>query len=152
MVELGFDVPLPGSMNQPWHRDFPSPDDTLAGRRLNSLAFNLTTVDVSEDMGPFEIAPGTQWDEPVGYKDEMFPPESIYGRYEECRQYKMPKMGDISARTALCIHRVRPTALTRLGRCWCSVWMHRAAATRSATTCRSRGVTARPCRSSCSTT
>jgi hypothetical protein len=105
VVELGFDVPLPGSMNQPWHRDFPTPEDTLVGRRLNSLAFNLTTVDVSEDMGPFEIAPGTQWDEPVDYKDEMFPPNSAYPRFEERRQYKMPKMGDISARTALCIHR-----------------------------------------------
>ena len=50
VVEIGYDVPLPGAMNQPWHRDFPSPDETLVGRRLNSLAFNLTTVDVSEDM------------------------------------------------------------------------------------------------------
>ncbi|MGY2134253.1 phytanoyl-CoA dioxygenase family protein, partial [Hymenobacter sp. HD11105] len=62
IVEIGFDVPNPGAMNQPWHRDFPAPDDTIMGRRLNSLAFNLTTVDVTEDMGPFEIAPGTQWD------------------------------------------------------------------------------------------
>jgi hypothetical protein len=105
VVELGFDVPYPGAMNQPWHRDFPSPEDTLVGRRLNSLAFNLTTVDVFEDMGPFEIAPGTQWDEPVDYKDEMFPPRSYYPRYEARVQQKMPKMGDISARTALCIHR-----------------------------------------------
>ena len=25
IVEIGFDVPLPGAMYQPWHRDFPSP-------------------------------------------------------------------------------------------------------------------------------
>ncbi len=105
IVEIGFDTPFPGSMNQPWHRDFPSPEDTLVGRRLNSLAFNLTTVDVFEDMGPFEIAPGTQWDEPLDFKDGMFPPKSYYPRYEERMQQKMPKMGDISARTALCIHR-----------------------------------------------
>ena len=105
VVELGFDVPLPGAMNQPWHRDFPSPEETLVERRLNSLAFNLTTVDVVEEMGPFEIAPGTQWDPPVDFKDGMFPPQPAYERYAARAVKKMPKMGDISARTALCIHR-----------------------------------------------
>ena len=57
IVEIGFDVPNPGALDQPWHRDFPAPPETIAGRRLNSLAFNLTTVDVFEDMGPFVIAP-----------------------------------------------------------------------------------------------
>src|SRR6476659_9761187 len=78
IVEIGFDVPNPGAVNQPWHRDFPAPDDTINGRRLNSLAFNLTTVDVYEDMGPFEIAPGTQWDLPDGFEHGMFPPKSYY--------------------------------------------------------------------------
>ena len=105
IVEIGFDVPLPGSMHQPWHRDFPSPDETLTGRRLNSLAFNLTTIDVTEDMGPFEIAPGTQWDAPEDFQHGMFPPKSLYPRYEERAQQKMPKMGDISCRSALTIHR-----------------------------------------------
>src|SRR3954462_4026251 len=105
IVEIGFDVPLPGAMFQPWHRDFPSPDATLTGRRLNSLAFNLTTVDVSEDMGPFEIAPGTQWDLPEDFEHGMFPPKSLYPRYEARAQRKMPRMGDISARSALTIHR-----------------------------------------------
>jgi ectoine hydroxylase-related dioxygenase (phytanoyl-CoA dioxygenase family) len=105
IVELGFDVPSPGAQDQPWHRDFPAPEDTLIGRRLNSLAFNLTCVDVTEDMGPFVIAPGTQWDEPIGFDHEMFPPRSLYPRYEERAQPKMPKMGDISARSALTIHR-----------------------------------------------
>jgi ectoine hydroxylase-related dioxygenase (phytanoyl-CoA dioxygenase family) len=92
-------------MDQPWHRDFPAPQETLKGRRLNSLAFNLTAVDVYEDMGPFVIAPGTQWDEPVGFEHEMFPPKSYYARYEERAERKMPKMGDISCRSALTIHR-----------------------------------------------
>ncbi|MDQ6635024.1 MAG: phytanoyl-CoA dioxygenase family protein [Gemmatimonadota bacterium] len=105
IVEIGFDVPGPGALNQPWHRDFPAPPETLMGRRLNSLAFNLTGVDVYEDMGPFEIAPGTQWDAPEGFEHEMFPPKSLYARYEARAQRKMPKMGDISVRSALTIHR-----------------------------------------------
>jgi hypothetical protein len=105
VVEIGFDVPNPGAVHQPWHRDFPAPDDTIIGRRLNSLAFNLTTVDVLEDMGPFEIAPGTQWDLPVDFEHGMFPPKLFSPRYEERAQRKMPQMGDISARSALTIHR-----------------------------------------------
>jgi hypothetical protein len=56
-------------------------------------------------MGPFEIAPGTQWDLPEGFDHGMFPPKSHYPRYEERAQRKMPRMGDISARSALTIHR-----------------------------------------------
>ncbi|TGD83392.1 phytanoyl-CoA dioxygenase [Hymenobacter wooponensis] len=105
IVEIGFDVPNPGAVNQPWHRDFPAPDDTIIGRRLNSLAFNLTTVDVTEDMGPFEVAPGTQWDLPIDFEHGMFPPKTNSSRYEQRAQRKMPQMGDISARSALTIHR-----------------------------------------------
>ena len=105
IVEIGFDVPNPGAVVQPWHRDFPAPEDTITGRRLNSLAFNLTTVDVTEDMGPFEIAPGTQWDLPTGFEHGMFPPKESYPRYEERARRKMPRIGDISARSALTIHR-----------------------------------------------
>src|SRR4051812_27534292 len=108
IVEIGFDVPLPGAVTQPWHRDFPAPDDTLVGRRLNSLAFNLTTVDVVPEMGPFEIAPGTQWDDPSEYEHGMFPPKSLYARYEARGQKKMAQMGDISVRSALTIHRGTP--------------------------------------------
>ncbi len=105
IVEIGFDVPNAGAKDQPWHRDFPAPEDTTKGRRLNSLAFNLTTVDVYEDMGPFEIAPGTQWDLPIGFEHGMFPPKTIYDRYIKRAQRKLPTMGDISARSALTIHR-----------------------------------------------
>ena len=104
IVEAGFDVPGPGALHQPWHRDFRSPEATLVGRRLNSLAFNITTVDVTEDMGPFEIAPGTQWDD-LGDGDPMFPPKELWPRYEARAQRKLPKTGDISARSALTIHR-----------------------------------------------
>lgn len=104
IVEVGFDVPGPGAVNQPWHRDFPAPDATVVGRRLNSLAFNLTTVDVEESMGPFEVAPGTQWDT-EGLAEGMFPAPSSYARYERLAQRKAAQMGDISARSALTIHR-----------------------------------------------
>lgn len=105
IVEIGFDVPGPGAMHQPWHRDFPAPEATLKGRRLNSLAFNITTVDVEEDMGPFEIALGTQWDDISTSGDPMFPSRELYPRYETRKQRKLPKIGDISARSALTIHR-----------------------------------------------
>jgi len=104
VVEAGFDIPGPGALHQPWHRDFASPEATLKGRRLNSLAFNITTVDVEEDMGPFEIAIGTQWDD-LGGGDPMFPPRENWPRYEARAQRKLPRMGDISARSALTIHR-----------------------------------------------
>jgi ectoine hydroxylase-related dioxygenase (phytanoyl-CoA dioxygenase family) len=104
VVEAGFDIPFPGAMHQPWHRDFPSPPETLVGRRLNSLAFNITTVNVTEEIGPFEIAPGTQWDDLAG-GDLMFPDKSLYPRYEARAQRKLPQVGDISARSALTIHR-----------------------------------------------
>src|SRR3954453_18839327 len=108
IVEIGFDVPLQGAKYQPWHRDFPSPDATLAGRRLNSLAFNVTTVDVTPDMGPFEVAVGTHWDAAEDFKHDMFPPETLYPRYQARAQQKLAQRGDISARSALTIHRGTP--------------------------------------------
>lgn len=105
IVEAGFDIPFPGAENQPWHRDFRLPTESRIGRRLTSLAFNITTVDVTPEMGPFEIAPGTQWDDLSGCENEMFPPKSFYHRYESRAQRKMPQIGDISARSALTIHR-----------------------------------------------
>jgi ectoine hydroxylase-related dioxygenase (phytanoyl-CoA dioxygenase family) len=105
IVEVGFDIPFAGAMNQPWHRDFPMPDETRNDRRLTSLAFNLTGVDTEEDMGPFEIAPGTHWDDSPEFDHGMFPPKSHYSRYEERAVRKFPKMGDISVRSALTIHR-----------------------------------------------
>jgi hypothetical protein len=108
IVELGFDIPFPGAVYQPWHRDFPMPEVTRDGRTLNSLAFNLTGVDTVEEMGPFEIAPGTQFDDGPDFEHGMFPPKERYGRYEERAVRKYPRRGDISARSALTIHRGTP--------------------------------------------
>ena len=105
IVEVGFDIPFPGAKQQPWHRDFRSPAETRDERRLTSLAFNLTMVDTTEEMGPFEIALGTQFDDSPEFDHGMFPPQSFYPRYEERAVRKYPKRGDISARSALTIHR-----------------------------------------------
>jgi hypothetical protein len=105
VVEIGFDVPHPGAENQPWHRDFASPRETHEDSRLTSLAFNLTAVDTVPEMGPFEIAVGTQWEHGLEWKHQMFPPESEWPRYVERAVAKLPQMGDISARSALTVHR-----------------------------------------------
>jgi len=104
-VEVGFDVPFQGAKNQPWHRDFRSPPETWRDRRLTSLAFNLTGVDVTPDMGPFEIAPGTQWHAGHEWKHGMFPPKDEWPQFAALGQRKFPSRGDISCRTALTIHR-----------------------------------------------
>ncbi|MBT2503545.1 phytanoyl-CoA dioxygenase family protein [Curtobacterium sp. ISL-83] len=104
IVELGFDIPFPGALDQPWHRDFRMPDETKRTGRLTSLAFNLTAVDTVDAMGPFEIAPGTQFDQSDAFDHEMFPAKDLWPRYEERAVRKYPEMGDISARSALTIH------------------------------------------------
>jgi hypothetical protein len=105
IVEIGFDIPFPGAQDQPWHRDFRSPEATVKGRRINSLAFNLTTVGTRPEHGPLEIALGTQWDDIPGSKDGMFPSKDRWDRYIRRAVPKLPKLGDISARSALTIHR-----------------------------------------------
>ena len=98
-------MPNPGAKDQPWHRDFPMPEETIRTGRLTSLAFNVTAVDTEPDMGPFEIAPTTQWDLPDGFEHDMFPDKSLYSRYIGLAVRKYPQRGDISARSALTLHR-----------------------------------------------
>jgi hypothetical protein len=105
VVEIGFDVPFQGAKDQPWHRDFAAPASAYEEHRITSLAFNLTGVDVTPDMGPFEIAPGTQFDDGREWKHGMFPPREAWGRFTERATRKFPHMGDMSARTALTMHR-----------------------------------------------
>ena len=115
IVEIGFDTPFQGATNQPWHRDFPSPPDTWRDRRITSLAFNLTGVDVTTDMGPFEVALGTQWDDGRSWNHEMFPPPEIWPRFVDRAERKYPQMGDISCRSALTVHRgtAHPSPIAR---------------------------------------
>ncbi|MFL6079913.1 MAG: phytanoyl-CoA dioxygenase family protein [Ornithinibacter sp.] len=105
IVEIGFDVPFAGAVDQPWHRDFRSPEETWRERRLTSLAFNLTTVDTTAEMGPFQIAPGTHFEGGQEWDHGMFPPRSQWPRLEARSQLRMPQRGDISARSALALHR-----------------------------------------------
>ena len=105
IVEIGLDVPFQGARHQPWHRDFPSPRDTWEEHRITSLAFNVTGVDVTQDMGPLEIAVGTQWDDGRAWKHEMFPPQEQWPRYAERAVRKYPQAGDMSCRSALTLHR-----------------------------------------------
>lgn len=105
IVEVGFDIPFPGAEDQPWHRDFAAPVATTRDRRLNSLAFNLSAVDTRPEHGPLEIAPGTQWEQFEGCPKGMFPPRALWPRYAARAARKLPQRGDISARSALTIHR-----------------------------------------------
>jgi hypothetical protein len=115
IVEVGFDVPFQGAKVQPWHRDFPSPRETYEDKRITSLAFNITGVDVTQDMGPFEIAHGTQWDDGRSWTAEMFPPQDLWPRYEKRAVRKYPQAGDISCRSALTVHRgnAHPSPIAR---------------------------------------
>ncbi|GMA85762.1 hypothetical protein GCM10025868_10120 [Angustibacter aerolatus] len=120
-AEVGFDVPLPGAVDQPWHRDFPMPAATRDEHRLTSLAFNLTLVDTTADMGPFEIAVGTQWDDSPEFDHGMFPPKSHHGRYEGSRSARCR-----SAVTSRCARRSPSTAARRTTRSCparCSSWV-----------------------------
>jgi Phytanoyl-CoA dioxygenase (PhyH) len=105
LVEVGFDVPLPGAVDQPWHRDFPTPPETRDGGPLSSLAFNVTTVTVRPEMGPFEIVPGSHRDDGELFEHGMFPLPEQAARYTERARRKMPQLGDMSVRTGLAIHR-----------------------------------------------
>lgn len=121
IVELGFDVPFPGAMNQPWHRDFPSEAATYEGHRLTSLAFNLSAVNTVVEMGALEVAHGTQWERGDEFASRMFPPEREWPRYAALAWPKWPRMGDVSVRSALTIHRgtanrsLRPRPVLVLG-------------------------------------
>ena len=116
IVEVGFDIPFPGAADQPWHRDFAVPEATTKGRRLNSLAFNLTAVDTRPEHGPLEIAPGTQWDRFDGCPKGMFPPADLWPLYRtgvpSCPGAAIFRRGRRSPSIA-----APPTGRTRRARC-----------------------------------
>ncbi len=105
VVETGFDVPLPGAVPQPWHRDFPMDDETATEGTLTALAFNVTAADVTREMGPFEVAPGTHTERGEDFAYGMFPPKAHWPRYEAISELRFPQLGDMSARTGLALHR-----------------------------------------------
>ena len=56
-------------------------------------------------MGPFEVSPGTQWEDGRSWKHEMFPEKEEWHRFAATGVKKYPEMGDISCRSALTMHR-----------------------------------------------
>lgn len=118
IVELGADIPLPGAPDQPPHRDFPMPEPTRRERRLTSLAFNASTVDVTPEMGPFHIAPGTHFDVGAGFVQDMFPVGETKEAYNARMVPRLAKRGSVSARSGLTLHkgtknngRIRPVII-----------------------------------------
>jgi hypothetical protein len=105
IVELGADIALPGAPDQPPHRDFPMPDPTRHFRRLTSLAFNAATVDVTPQMGPFNVAPGTQYDDDPDFVQDMFPIGEKKDAYNGRMVPRLARRGSVSARSGLTIHR-----------------------------------------------
>jgi hypothetical protein len=105
IVELGCDTPLPGAVNQPWHRDFPLPDESRYQRILTSIAVNASSVDVAEDMGPFQTVKGSHFDDDANFEEGLFPPESDNEKYEAGMTSMYGKMGSLSIRSGLAIHR-----------------------------------------------
>jgi len=105
IVELGADIPLPGAPDQPPHRDFPIPDPTRLHRRLTSLCFNASTVDVTPSMGPFHIAPGTHFDDGSDFVKEMFPVGEKKEVYNQRMVPRLAKRGSVSVRSGLTLHR-----------------------------------------------
>jgi hypothetical protein len=56
------------------------PPATRGEGRLTSLAFNVPTVDVTPEMGPFEVAPGTHREPGEDFEHGMFPPRAAWSR------------------------------------------------------------------------
>lgn len=118
IVELGADIVLPGAPEQPPHRDFPMPEPTRRYRRLTSLAFNASTVDVTPTMGPFNVAPGTHFDDEPDFVQEMFPTGEKKEAYNQRMEPRFAQRGSVSARSGLTIHkgsqntgRIRPVII-----------------------------------------
>jgi len=105
IVELGADIPLPGAPDQPPHRDFPLPDPSRLHRRLTSLCFNASTVDVTPSMGPFHIAPGTHFDDGADFVKEMFPVGEKKEAYNQRMVPRLARRGSVSVRSGLTLHR-----------------------------------------------
>lgn len=109
IAEYACDVSWPGSLHQKWHRDFPSDIGMDADGNLLALAFNIPTVATTDVNGPLELIHGTHRDA-IPTPDGMFPDEAGQAAYETHpgRTLKYAKLGSMSVRTPLAIHRGTP--------------------------------------------
>ncbi|TRW44920.1 phytanoyl-CoA dioxygenase family protein [Georgenia yuyongxinii] len=103
VVELGCDIPLPGALDQPWHRDFPMPEYTRSHRRLTSIAVNVPSMDVVD--APFQAVLGTHLDDDANFDGGMFPPAAREHELETRMKSFYGRMGNLSVRSGLMLHR-----------------------------------------------
>lgn len=96
---------LPGCGEPALAPRLPSPPETHEHGRLTSLAFNLTAVDTTAELGPFNIAPGTQFEAGLDLEHGMFSAQDRRPCFEQNSELKMPQRADISTRSALTVHR-----------------------------------------------
>ena len=71
----------------------------------DALLAHGISVDVTPDMGPFQIVPGTQFEPGDDFDGGMFPDESRYADYEERMESRFGKRGSVSIRSGLALHR-----------------------------------------------
>lgn len=101
MVQMGADVPVEGSDYQETHRDFrPLFTEDLA-TPLYALAVNMPLVEVTEENGPFQMARGTH----VLSREEGL--AKVASGEMPIESFPM-KLGDVSIRTPLALHRGSP--------------------------------------------
>jgi ectoine hydroxylase-related dioxygenase (phytanoyl-CoA dioxygenase family) len=101
MVQLGVDVPFPGSDYQETHRDFrPLFSDQIV-TPLYALAVNFPLVEVTPENGPFQMARGTH----VLPREEGFR-KIATGEIPMESFYLQP--GDVTLRSPLALHRGSP--------------------------------------------
>lgn len=105
IVEWGCDVPLANAPQQRPHRDFPMPEHTRRTGEFTSIAINASTIDVADHEGPFEFAPGTQFDPGDSFIGGMFPRDEERKYYASLMQQRLGKRGTFSARSGLTLHR-----------------------------------------------
>jgi len=109
IAEYACDVSWPGSLHQKWHRDFPTDIGMDPSGNLIALAFNIPTVATTDVNGPLELIHGTHRDA-IDTEDGMFPDEAGQASYESHpgRTLKYAKVGSMSVRSPLAIHRGTP--------------------------------------------
>jgi ectoine hydroxylase-related dioxygenase (phytanoyl-CoA dioxygenase family) len=106
MVQMGADVPLKGSDYQETHRDFRPLFSDDVPTPLYAVAVNFPLVDVTADNGPFEMVRGTH----VMGRDEGL--RKLEAGELKMEQF-MAKMGDVTIRTPLALHRGTPNTTDR---------------------------------------
>jgi hypothetical protein len=115
IIEVGFDIPIPGAADEPWHRDFAVPEATTKGRRLNSLAFNLTRSTPAPHTAPSRSRRSPSGTSSRAAPAGIFPAPDLWPRYDARAVQKLPKRGEMSARSALTVHRKTAALQLRLG-------------------------------------